>query len=172
MSGINGVSHIALNTADMGRFRRFYEGVLGLRMGVTAVLDHPPHLRHATFHVTDGLVLHVFEVPGYDPAAQGIGTDIGERGRVDHFGLNVPDEAALREVAERLRAAGATDGEVRHLGPTLSVHVTDPDGLQLEVTCPDLEWDPDDPTGERFEEVGLPDWLPRMRAAALVGPHP
>ena len=84
MSGINGVSHIALNTADMGRFRRFYEGVLGLRMGVTAVLDHPPFLRHATFHVTDGLALHVFEVPGYDPAAQGIGTDLGPRGRVVH----------------------------------------------------------------------------------------
>ena len=172
MTAINGISHIAVNTADLGRFRRFYEGVLGLRLGVVALLEDAPFLRHATLHVTDGLVLHVFEVPGYDPAAQGIGKDIGERGRIDHFAFNVPDEAALREVAERLRAAGATDGAIRSFGPVLSVHVTDPDGLQLEVTCPNLTFDPEAPEGEVFEEVGLPDWFDRMRTAALVSPHP
>jgi catechol 2,3-dioxygenase-like lactoylglutathione lyase family enzyme len=165
MTAILGVSHIALNSADLDRFRRFYEGLLGLPVGVVIRLDHPPYLRHATFHVSDALVLHVFEVPGYDPVAAGIGTDIGERGRIDHFGLMVRDEAALQAMAERLRAAGATDGQIRPLGPMLSLHVTDPDGLQLEIDCPNPDFDVDRPQGIVIEEVGLADWLPRLFAA-------
>lgn len=163
---ITGISHVALNTADLDRFRRFYEGLLGLPLGVVVRMDHPPHLRHATFHLDDVLVLHVFEVPGYDPGAQGIGTDIGERGRLDHFGLMLRDETELRAMAERLRAAGATDGEVRPMGPVLSVHVTDPDGLQLELNCPNLDFDAVSDVGV-VEEVGIPDWDARLRAAVL-----
>lgn len=163
---ITGISHLAVNTADLDRFRRFYEGLLGLPLGVAMRMDHPPHLRHATFHLDDVVVLHVFEVPDYDPAAQGIGTDIGERGRLDHFGLMLRDEVALRALADRLRAAGATDGEIRPLGPVLSVHVTDPDGLQLELNCPNLDFDLAADVG-LVEEVGLPGWDERMRAAVL-----
>lgn len=164
-----GLSHLALYTADLDRFRRFYEGLLGIRVGVVLRMAHPPYLRHATFHVGDALVLHVFEEPGYDPQAKGIGTGMGERGRIDHFGFMVRDEAELRAVAERLRGAGATDGDVRRFGPVLSVHVTDPDGLELEINCPDLEFELDG-AGEEVEEIGLPDWLERMRAAVLVAP--
>lgn len=162
---ISGLSHVAVNTADLQRFRRFYEGLLGIPMGVTMRMDHPPYLRHATFHLDGPLVLHVFEVPGYDPRGDGIGTEIGRRGRIDHFGFQVADEAALRQVADRLRAAGATDGEVRPLGPVLSVHVTDPDGLELEVNCPNLDFAVDE-AGETVEEVGTPDWLTRILTTA------
>lgn len=169
MSAIFDVSHVAVNTADLARFRRFYEGLLGIPVGLVMRLDHPPYFRHATFHVNDSMVLHVFEVPGYDPVAAGIGTDIGERGRIDHFGLLVRDEAALRSLADRLRSAGATDGEIRPHGPTLSLHVTDPDGLQLEINCPNLGFDAEHPDGIVIEEVGIPDWLPKMFAAVNAG---
>jgi catechol 2,3-dioxygenase-like lactoylglutathione lyase family enzyme len=165
MSTVFDLSHVAVNTADLDRFRRFYEGLLDIPVGLVMRLDHPPYLRHATFHVNDVLVLHVFEVPGYDPVAAGIGTDIGQRGRIDHFGLLVRDEAALGALAERLRTAGATDGEIRPLGPVLSLHVTDPDGLQFEINCPNLAFDVDRPDGIVVEEVGTADWLPRMFAA-------
>jgi catechol 2,3-dioxygenase-like lactoylglutathione lyase family enzyme len=171
MSLIDGVSHIALLTADLGRFRRFYEGILGIPLGVVFKMQHPPHLRHATFHVANGPVLHVFEVPDYDPTAQGIGADMGERGRVDHFGFMVADEATLRVVADRVRAAGAGDGTIRALGPLWSLHVTDPDGLQLEVNCPNLAYLGDDPA-DLVEEIGLPDWLARLHTGALVGSMP
>lgn len=168
-----GLSHLALNTADLDRFRRFYEGLLGLRVGVVLRMTHPPYLRHATFHVDDIVVLHVFEVPGYDPQASGLGATMGERGRIDHFGFMVGDEAELRAVADRLRASGATDGKIRRQGPVLSVHVTDPDGLEVEINCPDLEFDlgDGDGAGEEIEEIGMPDWLERMRAAVLVVPR-
>jgi catechol 2,3-dioxygenase-like lactoylglutathione lyase family enzyme len=165
-----GLSHLALNTADLDRFRRFYEGLLGLRVGVVLRMDHPPYLRHATFHIDDIVVLHVFEVPGYDPQARGIGTTLGERGRIDHFGFMVRDEVELRTVADRLRASGATDGQIRRLGPVLSVRVTDPDGLEVEINCPDLEFELVEGDGEEIEEIGVPDWLQRMRAAVLVAP--
>jgi catechol 2,3-dioxygenase-like lactoylglutathione lyase family enzyme len=168
MSAIIGMSHVAVNCADLDRFRRFYEGLLGLPVGLVMRLDHPPYLRHATFHVSDSLVLHVFETPGYDPVAAGIGTDIGERGRLDHFGLMVGDEAHLRAVADRMRAAGASDGAIRPLGPLLSLHVTDPDGLQLEINCPNPDFDINRPLGIVVEEIGLPDWLPRLFAAAAA----
>jgi hypothetical protein len=37
-----GISHVALNTADLDRFRRFYEGTLGLRPAMIARMAHPP----------------------------------------------------------------------------------------------------------------------------------
>lgn len=169
-TAVTGIGHIAVNTADLGRFRRFYEGVLGLPLGVVMRMEHPPNLRHAMFHVAAGLVLHAFEVPGYDPQVQGIGADIGERGRIDHFAFLVPDEATLRQVAGRLRAAGASDGEVRALGPLLSAHATDPDGLQFEVTCVNLAFDVDSSL-EEVEEIGLPDWLSQL-AAPTPPPSP
>lgn len=133
---------------------------------MTMRMDHPPYLRHATFHVSDAAVLHVFEVPGYDPQAQGIGTDIGERGRIDHFALMVRDETALRKLADQLRAAGATDGRVERLAWLLSVHVTDPDGLQLEINCPNPDYDVE--ADESVEEVGRTDWLTRLRTAVAT----
>lgn len=165
-----GLSHVAVNTADLDRFRRFYEGLVGLELGVIMRMDHPPYLRHATFHLSDAAVLHVFEVPGYDPQAQGIGPDIGKRGRIDHFALMVRDETALREMAGRLRAAGATDGHVQRLGWLLSVHVTDPDGLQLEINCPDPDYDP--AADGSVEELARPDWLARLRAAVTSSGPP
>lgn len=160
---ITGIGHVAVNTADLARFRRFYEQILGIPLGVVMRMPVAPHLRHAFFPVAPGVILHVFEVPGYDPRAQGIGVDIGERGRVDHFAFLVDDEAALETVASRLRAAGASDGAVRDFGPVLSVHGTDPDGLQFEVTCTNLSYDPDADT-EEVEEIGLTDWFSMVSA--------
>ncbi len=165
---INGVGHIAVNTADLDRFRRFYQGVVGLRLVMAGRLPHPPLLRHCVLAVTDALVLHAFEVPGYDPVADGIGTDIGRRGRIDHFAFQVGDRADLAVVASRLVAAGASDGEIRALGPVLSVYAQDPDGLAFEVTCPNLDIT-EAGLADEISEGGEPGWLERLHMAALRG---
>ena len=97
-----GISHIAMVTADLDRYRDFYEGTIGLDTALV-LGPGPDHGRHAIFFAGDS-VLHVFEVDGYDPAAHGIGTTMFERGRLDHLGFTVADQAALAEVRDRLVA--------------------------------------------------------------------
>lgn len=154
-----GVSHIAMITADLDRYRAFYDGVIGVD---TAVVFGPgdDHGRHAIFFAGDA-VLHVFEIHGYDPAAQGLGTNMFERGRLDHLGFTVPDEAALGELRDRLLAAGATDGEIRPLGPVLSIRYCDPDGFEGEINCYNPDFDPS--AAADHADVVDPDWHERAQ---------
>jgi hypothetical protein len=48
----------------LDRFRRFYEGIVGLRLGALLRMDVPPHHRHAIFPIGAVATLHVFETPG------------------------------------------------------------------------------------------------------------
>ena len=167
-----GFSHAAVYTSDIDRFRRFYETVVGLRMGVLLQMDAAPYYRHAIFPLGEVATLHVFEMPGYDPQSDGIGTEIGQRGRIDHFGFEVNDRADLEALRERVTAAGASDGEIRPLGPSWSLHFRDPDGLSVEVNCrraiPPGELRP-----ESLLEIGDPD-LGRVhrRARSLTAHSP
>ena len=45
-----GVGHVAFITADLDRFRSFYEEVVGLRTGVVMRMTAGPRLRHAFLH--------------------------------------------------------------------------------------------------------------------------
>ena len=141
-AAVTAVGRIAVNTSDLSRFRSFYEGVLGLPHVITLRLGHAPHLLYGVFAVGRSAVLQAFEVPGYDPAAEGVGAEPGQRGRIDLFALLVEDEAGLLEIRDRLVAAGASDGAVTPLGPFLSVSFRDPDGLEAQVTCPYPAFDP------------------------------
>ena len=88
------MGQIAINTSDLNRFRTFYEGLLGLPHVISLRMGQPPHLRYGVFAVGPDTALLAFEVPGYDPVADGIGVEMGRRGRIDHFALRV-DEAAF-----------------------------------------------------------------------------
>ena len=101
------VSHVAVVTADLDGFRAFYEGAFGLD---TISCSAPAgHARQAVI-VAGNVMLHVFEVPGFDPAPHGFGAAMFERGRLDHLGFSVGDEAALIALRDRLLAVGASSG--------------------------------------------------------------
>ena len=155
---VTAVGHIAVNTSDLSRFRTFYEGLLGLPHVISLRMGHPPFLVHGVFAIGRDTVLHAFEIPAYDPVADGIGSEIGQRGRLDHFALLVDDETALLELRDRLVAAGASDGAVTPLGPYLSVHFQDPDGLEGEVNCPNPNFDPTQIGDEVIECSTGPQW--------------
>jgi hypothetical protein len=59
-----------------------------------------------------------------------------ERGRLDHIGFSAPDVASLTALRDRLLAVGASSGDIRPLGPMLSLRFADPDGLQGEIRGP------------------------------------
>ena len=72
-SAVTALGQIAINTGDLNRFRTFYEGLLGLPHVISLRMGQPPHLRYSVFAVGPDTALLAFEVPGYDPVADGIG---------------------------------------------------------------------------------------------------
>lgn len=134
--------HIAWLTADLDRFRRFYEDVFGFR---TVAIDHPdqmPYRRLASLTDATGEAVRIlaFEVPGY---VSGLPDDvIGRRGRLDHCGLVVDDPDEFDLVVRRLVELGASSGEVGDLGPMRSVLFVDPDGGHHNLQTPNPDWRP------------------------------
>jgi hypothetical protein len=55
------------------------------------------------------------------------------RGHLDHFALNVPDEATFQRLRRVLHRCGASDGTVTDFGSVKTVSFTDPDGCQAEI---------------------------------------
>jgi catechol 2,3-dioxygenase-like lactoylglutathione lyase family enzyme len=154
-----GLSHVAVVTADLEGFRAFYEQTIGLE--TTMVLGAGPgHARQAVV-VAGDVMLHVFEVPGFDPAAYGNASVMFERGRLDHLGFTVADEAALTALRDRLLAVGASSGVIRRLGPMLSVRFEDPEGFEGEVNCFDPAYDPSTVRDE--DEIVDPTWHEQAR---------
>ena len=159
MSEQVGVSHVAVVTADLDRFRAFYEDTIGLETTIVFGAG-PGHARQAVIAAAN-VMLHVFEIAGFDPAPQGFDPAMFERGRLDHIGFTVTDEAALIALRDRLLAVGASSGNIRHLGPMLSVRFHDPDGLEGEIHCLDPSYDPSTLRDE--DEVVDGAWLERIR---------
>jgi catechol 2,3-dioxygenase-like lactoylglutathione lyase family enzyme len=156
-----GISHVAVVTADLDAFRAFYEETIGLE--TTLVLAAGPgHARQAVVHAGEAM-LHVFEVPGYHPDGHGFPPAMFERGRLDHLGFTVVDESALRAVRDRLLAAGASSGDIRRLGPMLSVRFHDPEGFEGEVNCLDPSYDPSAVRAE--DEIVDRRWFARVTRA-------
>ena len=135
-----GIGHVAVLTVDLDRFRRFYEDVVGLRTFMVSAPPGAPFHRLGALAVAEHSVVLAFEVPGHDPT--GIGTQVEERGRIDHVAFRVADPDALGEVARRLVDAGASSGAVDRHGPILSAHFVDPDGRAGNVSCWDPAYDP------------------------------
>ena len=132
MQPLNGVNHIAVLTADMDRFIRFYQEAFDAKV----LSDNPNHAGH----VGERMVImsiggpsdfNVFQVPGNDQAS--VQTPMYGRGRLDHFGLNARSREDLEEVRQRLMRLGASDGTVTDFGKQVSVFFRDPDGLEAEV---------------------------------------
>jgi catechol 2,3-dioxygenase-like lactoylglutathione lyase family enzyme len=167
MSKACGVNHIAVVTPDLDGYRAFYEDILGLDTALVLAAG-PGHGRQAVLFAGE-VMLHVFEVPDRDPTAVGSGAAMLERGRLDHLGFTVPDEAALAVIRRRLMTVGASSGDIRPLGWTLSIRYLDPDGFEGEVNCFNPRFDPS--TLRDRDEVLDPRWLQRTKRALHVPEH-
>ena len=132
MQPLNGVNHIAVLTADMDRFIRFYQEAFDAKV----LSDNPNHAGHegermVIMSLGGPSDFNVFQVPGNDQAS--IQTPMYGRGRLDHFGLNARSREDLEEVRQRLMRLCASDGTVTDFGKQVSVFFRDPDGLEAEV---------------------------------------
>ncbi|HZR97353.1 MAG TPA: VOC family protein [Chloroflexota bacterium] len=132
MQPLNGVNHIAVLTADMDRFIRFYQEAFDAKV----LSDNPRHMgregeRMVVMSIGGPSDFNIFQVPGNTQAS--VQTPMFGRGRLDHFGLNASSREAFEEVRQRLMRLGASDGTITDFGRQLSVFFRDPDGLEAEV---------------------------------------
>jgi len=132
---LDGISHVAVLTADTDRLHTFYREVFD----ATVSHDESPEsgVRLSFIDVGPHTELNVFQIDGNAESAHQ--TPMFGRGRLDHIGLHASSLDAFDTIRERLMSRAATDGFVTDFGPILSLFFVDPDGLEGEVcvTNPD-----------------------------------
>lgn len=136
----NGLNHLALITNDMDATVRFWHGVLGAPLVATVGTDT---FRHYFFSFGPTHSVAFFEYTGRtsNMIAKPAGVFDERAGQFDHLSLDLPDEAALQALRERLQAAGTEVTDVVDHGLMRSIYFTDPNGIALEAS-----WWADDPT--------------------------
>ena len=173
-----GVNHLALVTPDMDATVRFYHGVLGMRL-VTTLKAGP--MRHYFFEIGPENTVAFFEVKGTHAFTAPAGIpDPTRKAQFDHLSFNLPDEAALLSLRDRLRRAGCEVTEVVDHDIIRSIYFNDPHGIALEASWwvldgtgrpadfddPRLFADPDPvPAVRELVEQGRVAWTPKTELA-------
>lgn len=169
-----GINHLALVTPDMDATVRFYHGVLGARL----VADLAgPGFRHYFFEFGAGNTVAFFEYRRHPVESFAVPAGIPDvrKAQFDHLSFNLPDENALFDLRERLKAAGCGVTDVVDHGFLRSIYFTDPHGIALEASYwvvdptgrpadygdPGLFADPDPvPAVTELRQDGRLSWLP------------
>ena len=162
-----GINHLALVTNDMDKTVRFYHGVLGMRV-VASVMAGP--MRHYFFEMGAGNTIAFFEVANAETfmAPAGI-PDRMRKAQFDHLSFNLPDEQALLDLRDRLKAADCGVTDVVDHGFIRSIYFNDPNGIALEASwwVIDATGRPSDYGDERL--VADPDPVAAVRELADAG---
>ena len=170
----SGINHLALVTADMDATVRFYHGVLGAPLVATVGM---PTFRHYFFDFGPQCTVAFFEYADLElePFAKPAGVPDPRASQFDHLALNLPDEAALHSLRQRLLDAGCEVTEIVDHGSIHSIYFTDNNGIALEAS-----WWVIDVTGQAsdFDDAdvfGDPDPVPalqELRATGALTPGP
>lgn len=136
-----GLNHLALITNDMDATVRFWHGVMGAPLIATVGTDT---FRHYFFGFGAQSSVAFFEYRGKhaDQISKPAGVFDARAGHFDHLSMDLPDEAALLALRERLQECGTEVTDVVDHGLMRSIYFTDPNGIALEAS-----WWSDDPTG-------------------------
>ena len=131
MTDLSGINHVTFLTADLDRLAAFYEEVFGARKLVELPIAEPQGPgRHALIGIGGRAALHPFEFTGTDLPPPG---QMFERGRIDHFALDVPDGDTFDRIRDDLIERGATNGTVIDFGVLRVLSFSDPDGRDVEL---------------------------------------
>mgnify|MGYP001557249728 CR=1 FL=1 len=129
----SGINHLALVTPDMDATVRFYHGVLGAPLVSTV---GTPGFRHYFFDFGPQCTVAFFEYNelAVEPFAVPAGVPDRRKAQFDHLSLNLPDEAALHALRQRLLDHDCEVTEVIDHGTIHSVYFSDPHGIALEAS--------------------------------------
>ena len=133
---IRGINHLAMVTGDMDATVRFYRDVLG--MPVVATTGNRPGsypYRHYFLKMGAHTTLAFFEWPGMvEPFHKPAGLPAQGRWQFDHLSFDVPDEAVLLGLRERLEAHGIEVTPVVDHNFIQPIYFSDPNGIALEAS--------------------------------------
>ena len=131
------VHHTAFRCFDAEETRKFYEDVIGLEFAAALAFDESPgggplEYMHLFFKMADGNFVAFFDLP--DQVDKNRFKPVS--GFIKHIALKVEGEAELAAFKSRMVAAGVkVEGPVDH-GFVRSLYTFDPNGIQVEITCP------------------------------------
>ncbi len=129
--------HYAFRCRDSEETRRFYEDVLGMKLGIFLRLPHYeqpgdiPPFTHLFFEMSDGSYIAFFDL-GDDDISQYCPNTYEW---VNHLALEVDDVAALEGFKKKLEAAGVEVKGPKNHHFVDSIYFYDPNGIRLELTA-------------------------------------
>jgi catechol 2,3-dioxygenase-like lactoylglutathione lyase family enzyme len=164
----SGINHLALITPDMDATVRFYHGVLGARLVSTV---GTPDFRHYFFEFGPQCTVAFFEYTAFElePFAKPAGIPDKRAVQFDHLSLNLPDEAALHALRQRLIDHDCEVTEVVDHGTIHSVYFTDPNGIALEASWWVQDVTAMAPGYDDPSRFGDPDPVPALRELLDAG---
>jgi len=129
-----GLNNLALITNDLDRTTRFWHGVLGTPLVATLGTEA---FRHYFFDVGQGATVAFFEYRSHqvDQFAKPAGVPDERAVQFDHVSLNLPHEAALLQLRQRLLEHDCEVSEMIDHGLMRSIYFTDLNGIALEASC-------------------------------------
>jgi catechol 2,3-dioxygenase-like lactoylglutathione lyase family enzyme len=128
-----GINHLALVTTDMDATVRFWHGVLGARLVAHLGTES---FRHYFFEFGPQQTVAFFEYANLQLERFQLPAGVPDRRKVqfDHLSFNLPDENALHELRNRLKAHGCEVTDVVDHGFIHSIYFNDPNGIALEAS--------------------------------------
>lgn len=133
-----GIGHVHLKVSDLDRAIGFYCGVLGFNL-VARYRDSAAFVAAGDYH--HHLGLNTWESRGADPPPH-------RHTGLYHVAIRYPTRPDLAAAVHRVLAAGVPVQGASDHGVSVSIYLTDPDGIGLELTWdrPPEEW-PKTPEG-------------------------
>jgi len=128
---IQRTGHVAIRVRDLEAAKRFYGGILGMKIG-GEIPGQALFFRFDDYHHD----LAVFKAAdGAEPASK-------NHAGIAHIALVADSFETVRNTYRRLREHGVPITRTIDHGATKSVYFTDPDGIELEVYCevPEFDW--------------------------------
>ncbi len=125
-----GFNHVAILSRDLDRLTAFYADVLDATI---VDIPAPPGTHAALVQLSANAGMAVMQMLDGDASAAAPGSEMLDRGHIDHIAFDAPNAVALETLRRRLVERGASDGLVHDYGPFLSVGFTDPDGMRTEA---------------------------------------